>query len=69
MSLRASHCTAASQKPKTGNIRPKSNTNCNQPPGKNQDNGYHTSNIYRKKRHSCQLTVRASYCTVAAKKN
>jgi hypothetical protein len=26
---------------------------------KNQDNGYRTSNIHRKKRHNCQLTLRA----------
>jgi hypothetical protein len=26
---------------------------------KNHDNGYRTSNIHRKKRHNCQLTLRA----------
>jgi hypothetical protein len=26
---------------------------------KNQDNGYHTFSVYRKKRHNCQLTLRA----------
>jgi hypothetical protein len=35
---------------------------------KNQDNGYHTFNINCKKRRNCQLTLRASYCTAAAKK-
>jgi hypothetical protein len=53
----ALYCGSA--KPKTRNIRPNSNTNCNQPPEKNQDSGYHTFNVNRKKHHNYQLTLRA----------